>query len=115
VNKRDLVQEVIQNPKIGLCVAAATAGTGTSTAFGWIPADIGNLASLIGAILSSVLLVIHLISAFKGVQDLNAAKLRRIKSELEVEKIKLEIRRLRGEGSAQQQQNTSDSTPSDRI
>jgi len=113
VNKRDLVQGVIQNPKIGLGVAAATAGTGTSTAFGWIPADIGNLASLIGAILSAVLLIIHLISAFKGVQDLNAAKQRRIKSELEVEKIKLEIRGLKGEGSAQQQ-NTSDSTPSDR-
>ena len=51
--------EVLSNPKVGVTVAAVTTGTGTSSWFEWIPADIGLLAAFIGVILSAVLIVVH--------------------------------------------------------
>lgn len=51
--------EAAQNPKVAHIVAASTAAAGVGTWFAWIPDDIGKLASLLGVILSTILIVVH--------------------------------------------------------
>ena len=52
-----LVNDVITNPKTAGIVSNATMATGVATSLDWIPSDIGKLATLVGAILSTVLIV----------------------------------------------------------
>jgi len=56
---KQVVSEVVQNPRIASAVASATTGTGLGTILDLIPNDIGKLATLIGIILSSVLIYTH--------------------------------------------------------
>jgi hypothetical protein len=56
---KDQISEVIQNPKAAAGVAGLTAGSGAGDWFGWIPHDIGKFGVLIGAVLSTVLIVVH--------------------------------------------------------
>lgn len=56
----NVTQELVQNPKVVHAVAAATASVGTSTWLSWIPADIGKLGTLVGIVLSTVLIVVHI-------------------------------------------------------
>ena len=53
------LQELASNPKIASAVSAATTGTGLGTFLDLIPNDIGKLATLVGIILSSVLIYTH--------------------------------------------------------
>lgn len=55
------LEEVASNPKVAATVAAATTTTGASTWFEWIPANIGWVGSLIGALLGLTLIVTHTI------------------------------------------------------
>lgn len=48
------------DPKVGASVATATAGSGLGTVLEWIPTDIGKLATLVGIVLSCVLIYTHL-------------------------------------------------------
>ena len=73
---KDVIQEVAANPKAAQLVAMATTGTGVGTIFDIIPDDIGKLATLVGIILSSILIYKH-------------AKL--LKQDAEKNKIELEI------------------------
>lgn len=57
---RDIVDQLSTSPKIALAVSTATAGTGGGTVIDLIPDDIGKLASLVGIILSVVLIYTHL-------------------------------------------------------
>jgi len=52
--------ERMQDIKIGAAVSGGTTATGISTWFEYIPADIGKLATLIGIVLSIVLIYVHL-------------------------------------------------------
>lgn len=56
---KDVIQEVLTNPKAAHLTATLTAGTGLSTVFELIPDDIGKLATLIGIVLSLVLIRTH--------------------------------------------------------
>ena len=56
---KDLIHEVLINPKAAQAVAMATTGTGMGTIFDVIPDDIGKLATLVGIILSSILIYKH--------------------------------------------------------
>ena len=56
---KHVAQEVASNPKIASVIAGSTAGTGMGTILDLIPDDIGKLATLIGIILSSVLIYTH--------------------------------------------------------
>lgn len=49
--------DVIQNTVIAVSTSVVTVTTGTATWLDWIPIDIGKLASLIGLVLSIVLIV----------------------------------------------------------
>ena len=62
------------DPRVGQGIAVTTAGAGVATALDWIPSGIGNLAALIGIILSAVLIVLHV-----------------MKGHLERKKLRLEI------------------------
>lgn len=70
--------------KTAVITGAATTGTGVGTWFDVIPDDIGKLAALVGVILTSVLIVVHvtkLIFDFK-------------KCKLEIELMRAEAARL---------------------
>ena len=59
---RQLVQELIQiatSPKVATGVVAGTTSSGVGTWLDWIPNDIGKLASLVGIVLSIVLIAVH--------------------------------------------------------
>ncbi len=53
------LQQLASNPKIASVVSTATTGTGVGTFLDLIPNDIGKLATLVGIILSSVLIYTH--------------------------------------------------------
>jgi len=52
--------EILERPRTAITAATATSGTGFATLLSWIPADIGKLASLIGIVLSILLIYIHI-------------------------------------------------------
>ena len=56
---RNVIQEIVVSPKPAIAVAMSTTGTGMGTIFDLIPDDIGKLATLIGIILSTVLIYTH--------------------------------------------------------
>ena len=60
MNGREIAQELIHNPKFAAAVSAATTTTGAGTIFDWIPDDIGKLATLVGLLLSILLIRVHL-------------------------------------------------------
>lgn len=72
--------ELLTNIKFAWAWVAATFGAGTSTVFELIPTHIGTVASLLGCVLTVVLIRSH-----------------RAKSALEQEKLKLEIKALKDE------------------
>jgi hypothetical protein len=54
------VSAAIQSPKTAQIVAGTTIGSGTLTVLEWIPANIGTIASIVGIILSTVLIYVNL-------------------------------------------------------
>lgn len=59
MNIREAATELVQNPKTGAAVATGTTATGLGTILDFIPDDIGKLATLVGIILSSLLIYAH--------------------------------------------------------
>lgn len=57
---RAILHEAMQSPKIAAVVSAATTTTGAGTIFDWIPDDIGKLATVMGLMLSVILIRVHL-------------------------------------------------------
>lgn len=51
---------MINDIKVAATISAGTVSTGVGTWFDLIPSDIGKLAALVGVILSTVLIVVHL-------------------------------------------------------
>ena len=56
---KPVAQEIASNAKVAVLVSSSTMGTGMGTVLDLIPDDIGKLATLIGIILSSVLIYTH--------------------------------------------------------
>jgi len=54
------VGDVIQSPRTAATVGGATTGSGVLTVLEWIPLHIGSVASIVGIVLSSVMIFIHL-------------------------------------------------------
>jgi hypothetical protein len=79
---KELLVETIQNPKVGYSVSAATTASGLGF-LSWIPNDIGKLATVIGIVLSVVLIISHI---RKMAAD-------RERHNLEIKKLKRELRR----------------------
>jgi len=84
--------ELAQNPKIASAVGTATMGTGMGTIFDVIPNDIGKLATLVGIVLSLVLIYTHL---RKGRAEYKKIELEiLVLKEKEAERIESALRRL---------------------
>ena len=62
---RDTIQHLITSPKTAAVISTATTSTGLGTVLEWIPDSIGKLATLIGIILSVILIRVHLASLKK--------------------------------------------------
>ena len=77
----EAIAQIAQNPKVAIGVSTATAGTGAGMILDWIPTDIGKVATVVGIVLSIVLIRVHLMTYKQS--KLNAAK-----TELEIEIIK---------------------------
>lgn len=56
---RESLTNFMHDAKVGAGTAATTIGAGIGTALDWIPNDIGKLATLVGIILSVVLIWNH--------------------------------------------------------
>ena len=54
-----MLNELVQNPKVAWSMSTLTTGTGLGTILDAIPNDIGKLATVVGIILSSVLIYTH--------------------------------------------------------
>lgn len=59
LNVKEVVQELATNPKAASVVSTLTTSTGIGTLLNLIPNDIGKLATLVGIILSIVLIYTH--------------------------------------------------------
>lgn len=77
------VANIASSPKVATGIVAATTGSGVGTWLDWIPNDIGKLASLVGIVLSLVLIAVH-VTVFR-------------KHRLELEMLKEEQRKRRAE------------------
>lgn len=58
--------QIVENAKVAVITSTSTMGSGVATWLEWIPADIGKLMSLIGGVLTIVLIVTH---TKKGIRD----------------------------------------------
>lgn len=65
-NIRSEIATAVQSPKTAAGVSTLTTGTGVSTMLDWIPNDIGKLATLVGIILSLLLIYVHLLAVRKA-------------------------------------------------
>jgi len=84
------IGEVGHSVKVAASTSLATVTTGTATWLEWIPSDIGKLATLIGVILSSILIYTH----FKKLQrDKELHIIEMAKKTLELEMLKARARR----------------------
>lgn len=72
-------------------VATGTTGTGLATILEWIPADIGKVATLIGAVLSLVLIVYW---SQRIYTEYHKGKIDRERDRLELTKIRREMEEL---------------------
>lgn len=59
MSAKDGLAELAQNPKVASAVSTLTTGTGLGTFLDVIPNDIGKLATLVGIVLSTVLIYTH--------------------------------------------------------
>ena len=78
------------DPRVGWVAAGSTTAAGSVKWIEMIPNEIGKIATLIGAILSFVLIIVHL---RKMKHDSQAAELARVKAELEIEELRARIER----------------------
>lgn len=119
-----MLSEVALNAKAGVATAITTTASGVSTWFGWLPSDIGKIATVFGALLSLVLIVVHI---RKGIHEWKEDKKKsieaeaerqreRIKDELEIEALKHKIASIKpikgeGNGEANRQHNKRNPNP----
>ena len=62
---KEALEQIATSPKTGALIASATTTTGLGTFLDWIPTDIGKLATLVGILLSIVLIYTHVLSVKK--------------------------------------------------
>ena len=60
-----LLSDALQSPKVAVSVSTVTTGSGIATFLDLIPSNIGNFATVIGIILSLVLIVTHILKSFR--------------------------------------------------
>jgi hypothetical protein len=79
-----IAAEVLNNPKVAVTVASTTMGTGLGTILDLIPDDVGKLTTLVGGVLSVVIIY----------NVLTRLSIERKQAKLENQKTLLEVRAL---------------------
>lgn len=82
--------ELTTDLKTAWATAWSTAGTGAATIVEWIPDGIGKLGTLVGIVLSIVLIYVHV---GMGAANRKKAMLDIAKAELEIKELKRKARR----------------------
>jgi hypothetical protein len=100
VSIKEQAMQYATNMKVGVVTGAGTVSAGAGTWFDVIPDDIGKLASLVGILLSSLLIFFHV------------QKIR--KSALEISKTRLEIEILKAR-EAERQSMIASQASSERL
>jgi len=54
------IDTLLNDIKVAISVAIATCSSGLATILEWVPTDIGKLATLVGILLSIVLIITHI-------------------------------------------------------
>lgn len=94
----NLLGRILTDAKTAIGASAATITTGTATSLQWIPDDIGKLATLLGVILTSILIITH---SFKLYHEQKNAKLREEREQeahdMEMELKKEKLKALKGD------------------
>lgn len=85
-----VVSTTVNDPRIAHGVAVATSGTGMATFLEYIPTDIGKLATLLGMILTVILIGNHVLG-FKSRMIGNRQK------EIELEEAEIHLAKLKKE------------------
>lgn len=91
---KEIVIQVVSDQRIAHGVALGTTGTGMATFLDYIPSDIGKLATLLGMILTVILIAIH---AMKLRSSLSAHKIDNRQKEIDLEKAEIQLARLKKE------------------
>lgn len=73
---KEVIQQVIHNPKVAGIVAGMTAtmGAAVEATIDWIPDDIGKLATAVGIVLSVILINLHLVGLTKAKFELRVMR-----------------------------------------
>lgn len=82
--------EAASSVKVAASASLATAGTGTATWLEWIPSDIGKLGTVIGVILSLILIYAH-VKKLQRDKELHAIEM--AKKTLELEMLEVEAKK----------------------
>lgn len=82
---KNYLLEQAQNTKVATTVAAVTTSVGAGSILDFIPQDIAKLSTLIGAILATVMIVIHVRKEIREREE----------HRLKIEKLELENKLLR--------------------
>lgn len=85
---RETASELAHNPKVAAAVASVTTGTGAGTILDFIPDDIGKLATLVGLVLSVILIRTHLIGLKNVKTESEINKIEKEKSKIELQLLK---------------------------
>jgi hypothetical protein len=80
---KEIIHQLVESPKVAAIVSAATTTTGAGTIFDIIPDDIGKLATLVGIILTIILIRVHLLSLEKTKMEVEKMRNDRIQAAIE--------------------------------
>ena len=91
--KMSVIGKVLTDAKAAIGASAATITTGAAHNLQWIPDDIGKLATLLGIILTSILIISHSYKLYREQRDSKIREER--EQELHNMEIKLKKEKLR--------------------
>ncbi len=80
---KQVVTDIVTSPKVGIATGGATATSGVWTLLEWIPTDIGKLATLVGIVLTVILIRVHYLNMKKAAIELEMLKEERDRKRLE--------------------------------
>lgn len=91
---KEIAVQVVSDQRIAHVVALGTTGTGMATFLDYIPSDIGKLATILGMVLTIILIANH---AMKLRSSLSAHKIDNRQKEIDLETAEIELDKLKKE------------------
>lgn len=82
IGEKLTMQQVALSPKVASTVSVATTASGVGTLFEWFPLTLAEISMSIGAILSLVLIVIHIIKCVREGQE-HKLRMKKLRKEMD--------------------------------